>query len=135
MSGRPHKEFDWKTLNALLQRGASLLACAEILECSEDTIQRHIKKDFDGITFGEYREKKLQKTIVKLIEKAVDKALGGDNTMLIWTMKNLAGWSDKQETTISEMKPIQLKYALKEIKEEMNGKEDQKETLQKEITN
>jgi hypothetical protein len=116
MSGKPFKPFDWPVLNALLQRGASMLACTEIMGISEDTIARHIRKEYD-LTFAEYREKKLQKTVLKLVEKAIDKALSGDNTMLIWTMKNLAGWADKNETLISEVKPIQLKYSLQETKD------------------
>jgi hypothetical protein len=116
MSGKPFQPFDWPVLNALLQRGASRLACEEIMQVSHDTIERNIRKEH-GLTFAEYREKKMQKTVLKLVEKAVDKALAGDNTMLIWTLKNLAGWADKNETLISELKPVQLKYSIQETKD------------------
>jgi len=43
-----------------------------------------------------YREKKAQ-TQLAIIQKQLDKALSGDNTMLIWTGKQMCGQSDKIE--------------------------------------
>lgn len=93
--GRKKIDINYNVMNALLQRGATKVACAAILEVSEDTIEKRIREDFD-LTFDEYKDSKFEKTKAKLVEKAVDKALKGDNTMLIWVMKNLCGWRDKQ---------------------------------------
>ena len=89
-------EIDWNVLNSILQFKCSKKVCADHLGCSEDTIDRRIKEEHD-CTFKEYAETKLSTTKVKLQTKAIEKALGGDNTMLIFCLKNICAWSDKQE--------------------------------------
>lgn len=49
------------------------------------------------MTFEEYHESRISRTATKLQQKALEMALNGDRTMLIFCLKNLAGWSDKQE--------------------------------------
>lgn len=92
-------ELDWGRLDALLQFKATLKFCAEYLEVSVDSIQRRIKEE-KGITFEEYAALKLNRTAVKLQQKAIEMALGGNTTMMIFALKNLAGWSDKMETKL-----------------------------------
>lgn len=92
-------ELDWGRLDALLQFKATLKFCAEYLEVSVDSIQRRIKEE-KGITFEEYAALKLNRTAVKLQQKAIEMALGGNTTMMIFALKNLAGWSDKLETKL-----------------------------------
>ena len=94
---RPQKKFDrstWAQLETLCSLNASKKMCSDILGCSEDTIKRRIKSEYK-CTFEEYREKHLNKTKVKLIQTAIKRAIDGNNTMLIFCLKNLCGWSDK----------------------------------------
>lgn len=92
-------ELNYDKLDALLQFKVSLRFCADYLEISEDTIQRRIKEDF-GVSFSEYHELKMERTAVKLQQKAIEQALKGNNTMLIFALKNLAKWSDKVESEV-----------------------------------
>lgn len=88
-------QFDWSVLDALVQRGATKKDAAGVMDCSCDTIERRIKEKFET-TFTEYRELRMAGTRLKLIEVALTKAEQGDNTMLIFCLKNLCGWRDRQ---------------------------------------
>jgi methylphosphotriester-DNA--protein-cysteine methyltransferase len=92
-------EINWDKLDSLLQFKAPLKFCAEYLEVSVDTIQRRIKEE-KGLTFEEYAALRLNRTAVKLQQKAIEMALGGNTVMMIFALKNLAGWSDKLETKL-----------------------------------
>ena len=94
MSRRAHG-FSWEKLDGLLALGSHKPMCAAIMDCSEDTIVKRIKDEY-GITFTEYREMKLSVTKVKLIQKAIQKAMSGENVMLIFCLKNICNWRDKQ---------------------------------------
>jgi hypothetical protein len=89
------KDFSWDKLDSILQMGAQKPMAAAILGCSEDYIAKQIKLEH-GMTFTEYRESKLSITKIKLINKAINKAMAGENVMLIFCLKNLCGWRDKQ---------------------------------------
>jgi len=96
---RPIIKFDeksWATLETLCHLNASKKLCASFLGVSPDTIKRRIKEKYK-CSFEEYREKHLNKTKVKLIQTAINRAIDGNNTMLIFCLKNLCGWADKAE--------------------------------------
>ena len=96
----PKIELNYDKLDALLQFKVSCKFCADYLSVSEDTIQRRIKEDHQ-MTFNEYHGLKMQRTAVKLQQKAIEQALAGNATLMIFSLKNLAGWADKTETEIS----------------------------------
>ena len=91
-------EINWAKLDSYLQLKASKKACAILLEVSEDTIERRIKEKHD-CTFTDYAAVKFEPVKLKLVQKAISKAMSGDNTMLIFSLKNLCGWSDRQDVT------------------------------------
>lgn len=91
--GRPPKDFDWDTLDKVLQFKPSLSDTAEIMKCGTDTVAVKIKKKY-GITFHEYRDKKMASVRLTLTQKAIQMAKAGDKTMLIFSLKNYCGWSD-----------------------------------------
>lgn len=93
---QPKKNLDYSALDALLQFKVSCNFCADYLGVSRDTIVRRIKEDH-GLTFSEYHQLKKERTATKLQQKAIELALKGNSTMMIFCLKNLAGWSDKQE--------------------------------------
>jgi AraC-like DNA-binding protein len=110
--GRPEKEFDWKLIDSILQFGARLIDCCEMLEVSDDTIQRRIKDEF-GCTFSEYRERKMSKMRMKLLQKQFDVAMSGNVALLIWLGKQHLGQSDKAENTI-DISKIQINIDQKD---------------------
>lgn len=107
--GRTKLEINWAVLDALVQRGATKVSAAAILEVSHDTIERRIEEKY-GCNFEEYKAQKFEKTKAKLVERAIDKALNGDNTMLIFCLKNLCGWADKIESEFSNKEAFQVVF-------------------------
>ena len=101
-------EINYDKLDALLQFKVSLRFCAEYLGVSPDTIQRRLKEE-KGLTFEQYHAQKIERTAVKLQQKAIEMAMGGDRTMMIFCLKNLAGWADKLDHGIND----EVKNALK----------------------
>ena len=104
---RPEKEFDWSKLDAILQYGACLSDCADIMGVSEDTVLRRIKKEFDS-DFATYRIKKMSKMRIGLSRKQIEVAMSGNVTMLIWLGKQYLGQSDKQEVMQSGGQTIKI---------------------------
>lgn len=94
------KELDWRTLDGILQFNATKKMCAEILAVSEDVIERRIRELYNQ-TFTDYKDAKMGKVKIKLQQKAIELALAGNVTMLIFCLKNLCGWADRIEQDIS----------------------------------
>lgn len=88
--------FSWDKLDGLLAHKSSLIVCADILDVHENTIKSHIKQRFE-MTFTEYAEKKLSRTKVKLVQKALEMAMSGNVTMTIFCLKNICKWSDNNQ--------------------------------------
>jgi len=94
--------FDWGKLDGLLALKSNAVVCSELLGVCKTTLKDHIKKRY-GISFTEYADIKLSPTRVRLVQKALKMAENGDRVMLIFCLKNLCHWADKQElTTINE---------------------------------
>jgi hypothetical protein len=91
--------FSWDKLDGLLAYKSSLVVCADILDCHENTIKNHIKKRY-GVTFTEYADKKLSRTKVKLVQKAIESAMSGNTTMHIFCLKNICKWSDNNDSQV-----------------------------------
>jgi len=108
MTGRPAIIDDLDKLKQLMRLKPSLADTAAIFDCSERTVQETIKREFD-MEFRAFRERYMAQTRLSLIRKAVGKAEGGDNQMLIFCLKNICGWTDRQavEVTGAEGGPIE----------------------------
>jgi len=81
-----------RQLDKYCQLKPSLTDVSELLNVSDDTILRHCRKY--NMTFAEYRNKKMAKTRMTLTQKALEMALNGNATMMIFSLKNLCGWAD-----------------------------------------
>lgn len=84
-----------RTFKELCRLKPQLRDAAEILDVSEDTLTRYCRKQ--GCTYAEFRDKKMAKTRMMLIKKALDMAQNGNATMLIFCLKNLCQWADNPE--------------------------------------
>jgi len=99
--GRKKIDIDWTQLDSYLQLKASKRTCALLIGVSEDVVEARIKEKYE-CTFREYAEKAISPVKLKLVQKALSKALDGDNTMLIFCLKNICGWADKIEQEIEQ---------------------------------
>jgi len=97
--------FSWDKLDGLLAYKSSLVVCADILEVSEGTLKNHIRKRYD-MTFTQYSEKKLSRTKVKLVQKAIEMATSGNTAMMIFCLKNICKWSDNNNE--EEIRKIEI---------------------------
>ena len=98
-------DLNYAVLDALLQFKTTKKFCADYMGVSERTIDNKLKKDHK-MTFTEYHALKLDRTAYKLQQKAIDMALSGNTAMMIFSLKNLAGWSDNAAELNSEDKPL-----------------------------
>jgi len=92
--GRPRKEIDFKVLKNLCGIQATLIECAAILECSEDTIERRVVEKYK-ITFKEYWEINSANGRASLRRAQFKAALSGNTTMMIWLGKQYLQQTDK----------------------------------------
>lgn len=95
---RPRKEITEEQLGALCRLVASLQDCADFFGCSHDTIQRRIK-EWGYESFASFKQQNMVHTRFQLKRDALERAKHSD-TMLIFCLKNLCGWSDKKEHTV-----------------------------------
>lgn len=97
------KPIDLEQLTKLMRWKPTKADVAAFFACSEDTIDRRIrdltKSDErpDGLSFKEFREVGLSDVKERLINTAIDRALDKSDTMLIFCLKNLCNWTDKQQ--------------------------------------
>ena len=89
-------EFDWEKFDAILQFKPTRQMCADIMGCSIDTIKRRCKEKHDT-TFEDYLSKGFAPMRLKLQQKAILMGLGGNATMLIFSLKNVSNWSDSPD--------------------------------------
>lgn len=104
--------MNWDKLEGYLELRSTKRTCAILMGISEDTIERHILKKY-GMGFKDYADKCLTPTRLKLVQKAIEKALSGDNVMLIFCLKNLCDWVDKKEDLESEIQKVADKLIIK----------------------
>lgn len=74
---------------------------AAFFKCSIDTLERYLRKNFN-MTFAEFREENTAGTRFSLSRTAIEKALAGDNVMLIFCLKNFCGWSNEPVKEVEE---------------------------------
>lgn len=99
--------IDKAKLEAMMRLKPTLEDTAAFFQCSARTIERYIHEHFN-VTFVEFRTQRMVHTRHALIRKAIDKALNGDNTMLIFCLKNLCGWADKHEVAGNADAPLAM---------------------------
>jgi hypothetical protein len=117
-NGRPKKHIDWSKLDGMLYFDAAMIVCADELGISHDCLERRVKKE-KGMSFAEYKKLKLGKTALRLKQKMINKGLAGDNTCMIFALKNISEWSDRTEVVNSDAanKTVVLKYKLEREKD------------------
>ena len=90
-----------KQLKAIMRLKPTMKDCAAFLDVHPDSVEKYIKKTYN-CSFSEFREQNMVHTRFMLIRTAIKKAENGDNTMLIFCLKNLCGWRDNPEPEVRE---------------------------------
>lgn len=92
--GRPEAPLlNQDQLEKLMSYRPSMWDCAGFFKCSRETVLRFIKKHYD-MDFIEFRKTYMANAKLSLIQKAMEKAQGGDNEMIRYCLNNLAGWTN-----------------------------------------
>ena len=86
--------IDINQLQAFCRMKPTLADCAAFFKCSEDTIERRIRK-VAGVSFAVFREQNMVQTRFDLIRSAIQKSERSD-TMHIFCLKNLCDWKDRK---------------------------------------
>ena len=94
-TGRPKLELNSKELKKLCRLQCTLVEIADWFNCSEDTVERRVKEEYD-ITFAEFFKKHSARGKMSLRRKQMQMALKGDRTLLIWLGKQYLGQKDRQ---------------------------------------
>lgn len=103
-NGSPkEKEINWDLVDRLLEAGCPGTEIAPRFAIHPETLYDRAYKEF-GIMWTEYAQKKRQKGNGNIRVKQYQKALDGDNMMLIWLGKNRLDQTDspKQDLSINE---------------------------------
>ena len=119
-SGPDKTELDYKVFDALVQFKVSNRFCADYMGLSPKTIERRLREDHD-MTFSEYQKLKSENVSLRLQQKAISIAMNGNVTMMIFCLKNMAGWSDNLK---SEINDISDTPTFKLVKEREDRKDD-----------
>jgi AraC-like DNA-binding protein len=111
---RLEQPIDLDQLESLMRLKPTLADTAAFFKCSERTIERYIKDNFN-VTFVEFRNQNMVHTRLTLVREALKQAQNGNTALLIFCLKNLCGWSDKIEHGFDkDKKTILLKYNLEQ---------------------
>ena len=94
-TGRPKLELNSKELKKLCRLQCTLVEIADWFSCSEDTVERRVKEEYDT-TFAEFFKKHSARGKMSLRRKQMQMALKGDRTLLIWLGKQYLGQKDRQ---------------------------------------
>jgi hypothetical protein len=116
------KEINWDALNGVLQSRPTLKMCADYLGCSDTHIENEIRR-VHNVTFSEYRDAKMAFVKVKLVQQAIQMAVKGNATMLIFCLKNLCGWMDKPHELDTQKSILNIEDIVTRLNQqkEMNG--------------
>src|ERR1700687_4170081 len=91
----PKKVIDWKRVDKLLSSGCLGTEVAAYFGIHSDTFYNRFQDEF-GMGFSEYMQQKRSHGDALLREKQYDKAMEGENMMLIWLGKNRLNQTDSQ---------------------------------------
>jgi len=104
-----------RQLQGLMKLDPNRADVANILDVKVDTLDKYIKREF-GMTFLQLKNVHMAGVKSKLIKIALEQAFSGlNNTMLIFCLKNVCQWTDKQQISGDARAPIVLKYKLDDL--------------------
>jgi hypothetical protein len=116
--GRPRVSVDYDLVRKVMQFGLRQEDVAAIAGVSVPVLSSALVERY-GKSFRELKKERLAPVKLTLTQKAIQMAKSGDRTMLIFCLKNLAGWQDKPEPEMDfddeDIYPLEVEY--KKLKE------------------
>jgi len=92
--GRNKIEIDWEMVEKLCAIHCTKAEIADVLEVSEDTIDRRCREEHD-CTFAVYYKKHISNGKVSLRRQQFKTAMKGNPTLLVWLGKQMLGQTDQ----------------------------------------
>jgi len=86
-------KIDWDKFDWLLEHWLRLEDIADFFNIGHDTIRRACLRE-KGENFESYADKKRVKMRILLMQKTIEKIKAGNNTMIIFGLKNMMDWHD-----------------------------------------
>lgn len=121
-TGRPRIEINWDEFAKLCSIQCTLQEIASWFECSEDTIERAVKREKE-LSFAEFYEQKAATGKISLRRKQWQLALGGDKTMLIWLGKQHLEQTERKAVELSgELNNPFAEKSIEELEELLKEK-------------
>ena len=114
---RPRTKIQYSQLDKLLGLQCTLKECAFYFNCSEDTIERAVRRD-KNTSFAEYRELKRQAGLISL-RRSQFQLSEKNPSMAIWLGKQYLNQNDTPST--DEQTLAKLDELLDEIKTDARG--------------
>jgi len=112
---RPEKHIDWDIVDEMLLAGCLGTEIAPRFDINQHTFYDRVQKKF-GITFTQYSQEKRAQGEGCLREVQYKKAIGGDNTLLVWLGKNRLKQSDSPvELAMAENTLIQFNKLMGQL--------------------
>ncbi len=97
---KAQESIDKAELEKLMRLCPSRKESADWFNVSESSLERFIKEHF-SLSFDALRDKSFVHTKIAIKRAQIEKALKGDNTMLIWVGKQYLGQRDVQAVQLS----------------------------------
>lgn len=116
--------IDWKIVESLIQCQCTGAQIAAHFGLHPETLYDRVKKEF-GIHYTDYSYKFKEKGLNSLKAKQYQKAMTGDNVMLVWLGKNLLGQRDSEDKNKESPQHEELKNLLLELKNANKSQADQ----------
>lgn len=125
------EKINAEELNKLMKLQPSEQEAADWFDVKVKTLARFVRKHF-GCSFVQLRDKSFVQTKIAIKRAQIDKALKGDNTMLIWCGKQYLGQAEKVEQKnipvgslseqLASMTPEQKAAEIAELEKRLNPK-------------
>lgn len=88
--------IDWNQFDKLCELQCTLKEISSWFNCSEDTIERAVKREH-GVKFAEYFAQKRGRGKIALRRKQFEAAMAGNTALLIWLGKQYLNQSETQK--------------------------------------
>ena len=115
--GRPKSDIDWKKVDELLEAGCSGVEIAANIGVSCPTLYDRCQTDNNKL-FSEYSQEKQSKGDSILRKVQFDKALTGDNTILIWLGKCRLKQKEHEDQVITKEVEAKFDQLMKQMQKD-----------------